>query len=51
MTTSMVPFTADINFTVPKNSPKWNGEIILKKDNPSGDPARDESIEIPVMFK
>jgi hypothetical protein len=51
MTTSMVPFTADINFTVPKNSPKWNGAIILKKDNPSGDPARDESIEIPVMFK
>lgn len=49
MTTDFVPFTAAIDFPPqPKGSA---GTIVLKKDNPSGDPARDEELDIPVTFK
>lgn len=47
-TTDFVPFTGEINFTKPKGQ---NGSIVFKKDNPSGLPANDDSVSIPVNFK
>lgn len=49
MTTNFVPFTATLNFTKPSYGE--NGFLILKKDNPSGLPQNDDSLEIPVRFK
>jgi hypothetical protein len=47
MTENFVPFTARIEFQ--KGDTK-TGKIIFKKDNPSGDPARDDSFVLPVSF-
>lgn len=47
MTTDFVPFEAILNFTKPATS---TGTLVLEKDNPSGDPAKDDSISIPVVF-
>jgi hypothetical protein len=47
MTTEFVPFSTTITFNPGKNTA---GFIRVKKDNPSGDPSRDESIDIPVTF-
>jgi hypothetical protein len=48
MTTSFVPFTATLNFsTQPANS---TGTLILYKDNPSGLPAHDDQLTVPVIF-
>lgn len=47
-TTNYVPFTASITFKTPKGK---TGSIVFKKDNPSGDPAKDDSISVPVVFK
>jgi hypothetical protein len=38
----------EINFSKPKGK---TGSIIFKKDNPSGLPANDDSISIPVNFE
>ncbi|MEK7641770.1 MAG: Gmad2 immunoglobulin-like domain-containing protein [Patescibacteria group bacterium] len=53
MTTDRVPFTISLNFAVPANADAFGrrGTLILKNDNPSGDPARDMAVEIPVLFK
>jgi hypothetical protein len=53
MTTEFVPFSATLTFTTPAagDPAKNRGTLILKKDNPSGDPARDQALEIPVEFK
>jgi hypothetical protein len=48
MTTNYVPFTVTLNFDKPVSS---TGTLILQKDNPSGDPAKDDSVQIPVTFK
>lgn len=48
MTTEFVPFQSELIFEKPKTD---TGSVIFKKDNPSGDPKTDESIEIPVRFK
>lgn len=48
MTTEYVPFTASLTF--PKQPAGSKGVLVLKNDNPSGDPARDKSVEIPVTF-
>ena len=48
MTEDFVPFRATLTFSQPQTSA---GILILQKDNPSGDPARDEQIEIPVRFR
>lgn len=48
MTTSSVPFTATLDFSAPKTP---NGFLIFKNDNPSGNPALQRSIEIPVRFR
>jgi hypothetical protein len=48
MTTSTVPFSATLTFSPPRTA---NGFLILKNDNPSGNPATQRSIEIPVRFR
>jgi hypothetical protein len=48
MTENMVPFTANLIFN-PGSTTK--GFLVLAKDNPSGLPANDDSIRIPVIFQ
>jgi hypothetical protein len=49
MTTDFVPFAAILTFAPqPAGS---HGTLVLKNDNPSGDPSRDKALEIPVVFK
>lgn len=50
MTTEFVPFEAILTFSVDKNSPSQKGTLILRKDNPSGLPEHDDSLEIPLVF-
>ncbi len=47
MTTDYVPFSATLTFTKPTTA---TGTLILKNDNPSGDPIRDKSMSFPVKF-
>ncbi len=49
MTTEFVPFKATITLTevLPSGMP---GTLVLKKDNPSGLPEHDDSIEVPIVF-
>ena len=47
MTENFVPFEATLIYTKPATK---TGILILKKDNPSGLPEHDDSIEIPVPF-
>jgi len=51
--TDFVPFSATLEFTAPKpiKGVVNRGFLILKKDNPSGLPQYDDSLEIPVLFK
>lgn len=48
MTTEFVPFTSTVTFTAPTTT---LGFLVLKKDNPSGDPERDQAVIIPVRFR
>jgi hypothetical protein len=48
MTEDWVPFTATITF--PAQPAGSLGKLILKKDNPSGEPQNDMSIVVPVEF-
>jgi spore germination protein GerM len=48
MTEKFVPFKANLNFVVSTNT---ESTLILKKDNPSGLPEKDEKIEIPLILK
>ena len=48
MTTDFVPFEGSIAFSKPTTS---TGVIRFRKDNPSGDPARDAYLDVPVVFK
>lgn len=47
MTTNFVAYTATITFTTPSTA---TGEIVLKKDNPSGEPQNDDELRIPIVF-
>ena len=56
MTTEYLPFKATLEFTRPAISDfdkayTNRGAVIFKNDNPSGDPSKDASIEVPVLFK
>ena len=48
MTEDFVPFIATIEFAAPATD---TGFLVLHKDNPSGLPEHDASVEIPVRFK
>lgn len=47
MTDEPVPFTVTLNFA---NFPTKTGYLLLQKDNPSGLPENDDSLEIPLKF-
>ena len=49
MTTDFVPFSATLTF--PAQPPGSRGMLVLHNDNPSGDPAHDRELDIPVVFK
>jgi len=55
MTNEFVPFEAKLDFKVPVCAAGADyckkGTLILKNDNPSGDPAREKALEIPVTFE
>jgi len=51
MTENYVPFEATLNFTKPNTSVSNRGALILKKDNPSGEPKNDDALEITVYYK
>jgi len=46
---NFVPFSLTLEFATPTTTP--TGLLILKKDNPSGDPSQDIMFAIPVKFK
>jgi hypothetical protein len=48
MTTDFVPFEVSLSFARPTTD---TGTLILHKDNPSGDTARDDELRIPIRFK
>lgn len=48
MTTNFVPFTASLAY--PPQPAGSNGVIVLRKDNPSGEPQNDASVTVPVLF-
>lgn len=48
-TSNFVPFTATVTFTKPATTTK--ALLILRNDNPSGDPKRAESITIPITIR
>ena len=50
MTEEFVPFEATLTFAADPEAYSGRGAIILKKDNPSGLPANDDSVEIPVTL-
>jgi len=47
MTSDLVPFTANLNFSTQATS----GYVVIKKDNPSGLPEYDDELPIPIRFK
>lgn len=49
MTTELVEFESILEFTSPGSGE--SGTLILRKDNPSGLPEHDDSLEIPVVFE
>lgn len=55
MTEGQVPFIATLDFAKPSCTTDADycrrGSLILKKDNPSGLPEHDASVEIPVLFQ
>jgi hypothetical protein len=50
MTTNYVPFKAVLTYTKPDTSVSNRGSLILKKDNPSGEPKNDNALEIEVRY-
>jgi hypothetical protein len=48
MTENYVPFKATLTF--PKQPAGSSGTLVLKNDNPSGDPSRGYELDIPVKF-
>lgn len=48
MTENWVPFTVTLSF--PAQPIGSTGTLVLKKDNPSGEPANDMSLVVPVQF-
>jgi hypothetical protein len=51
--TGFVPFVAKLKYNTADISGNYSdkGTLIFKKDNPSGMPERDESVEMPVVIK
>lgn len=50
MTEDFVPFRATVNYALPADMPYMHGYLILRKDNPSGEPKFDDSLEFKINF-
>lgn len=50
MTQSYVTFESKLTFTAPTSSANNRGALILKKDNPSGEPKNDDALEVTIYF-
>lgn len=50
MTTEFVSFTGSVNYTLPNGATSTDGFVVFMNDNPSGDPARDLILRIPVKL-
>ena len=50
MTVDYVPFTATVHILPTIQTPGETLHILLKNDNPSGDPAKQKTLDIPVHF-
>ena len=48
MTEDLVPFTAELTFTAPAGD---TGRLVLRRDNPSGLPANDAELIVPIRFR
>ncbi len=48
MTEDFVPFVSTLSFESPKTD---TGKLVFKKDNPSGDSERDDSLTVEVRFR
>ncbi len=48
MTREFVPFEGTLEFDPP---PGGRGTLILRKNNPTDDPSRDDRVELPVLFR
>ena len=48
-TSDYVPFVATLTFTSPGAGQA--GTLVLKNDNPSGDPSKQKELDIPVLFQ
>jgi hypothetical protein len=46
-TTNFVPFEVTFEFAIPSTQ---TGTLMLQKDNPSGDPSKDDQLKIPIRF-
>jgi len=51
MTGDFVSFKATLTYQVPEERYSRRGTLILRKDNPSGLPANDDALEIPVLIE
>lgn len=51
MTTDMVPFSGVVSYDASQLGPYNHGWIIMKKDNPSGEPQFDDALEFKVFFQ
>ena len=47
MTTDFVPFSVNVTFSTPATP---TGQISIRADNPSGEPANDKEFRVPVTF-
>lgn len=50
MTTDFVPFTGTVSYDASQLGPYNYGWIIMKKDNPSGEPQFDDALEFKILF-
>ena len=50
MTTDYVPFQASVKFKATIAQTGLIGALVLRKDNPSGEPAYDDAFTVPVRF-
>lgn len=50
MTTEFVPFTGTVSYDASQLGPYKYGWIIMKKDNPSGEPQFDDALEFKILF-
>ena len=48
MTADLIPFTAELKFIAPSTD---QGTLVLQKDNPSGLPANDAALVVPIRFR